>query len=206
MRLLLLTIIALGSAMVSSTQAAEPTRVAKAVAAAASEVIPAAGRTSSSVVLRPNDIIELRLGGMPPDDAQQFNGTAYTVGGDGNINVPYAGSLQAAGRTPSELERAIERSLIDKKIFRFPVATINVANSVRFVVIGGNVRAPSRMPWSADLTLMSAIAAAGGTGDFAGDKINLIRGGKITLYSFKKLKKDPSQDPRLMPSDQVDVL
>ena len=207
MRSLLLVLIAIFSAAVLPAQAAEPTRVAKAVAAA-SDALPTTGRTSSSVVLRPNDVIELRLSGMPPDDAQQFSGTVYTVGGDGNVNVPYAGSLQAAGRTPSELERAVERSLIDKKIFRWPTATINInsAGSVRFVVIGGNVRAPSRMPWSADLTLMSAIAAAGGTGDFASDKINLIRGGKITLYSFKKLKKDPSQDPRLMPSDQVDVL
>lgn len=204
MRALLLVIVALVSAVVSSVQA-EP-RVAKAVAAAASDAAPVAGRTASSVVLRPNDVIELRLSGMPPDDAQQFNGTAYTVGGDGNVNVPYAGSLQAAGRTASELERVIERSLIEKKIFRWPTATINVANTVRFVVIGGNVRGPTRMPWSADLTLMSAIAAAGGPGDFAGDKINLIRGGKITLYSYKKLKKDPSQDPRLLPSDQVDLL
>lgn len=201
MRLLLL--IALVYAVVSSAKA-EP-RVAKAVAAAASEVAPAAGRTASSVVLRPNDVIGLRLSGMPPDDAQQFNGNEYTIGGDGNINVPYAGSLQAAGRTPSELERAIERSLIDKKIFRWPTATVNVAISQRYVVIGGNVRAPARMPWSADLTLMSAISSAGDRGDFGGDKINLIRSGKITVYSYKALKKDPSQDPRLLPSDQVDL-
>ena len=204
MRSLLLALITFVATVVSTT-AAEP-RVAKAVAAASSEAAPASVRTSSSVILRPNDIFGMRLSGMPPDDAQQFNGTEYTVGGDGTVNIPYAGSLQAAGKTPSELERMIERSLIDKKIFRWPTATINVANSIRFVVIGGNVRNPSRMPWSADLTLMSAIAAAGGPGDFAGDKINLIRGGKITLYSYKKLKKDPSQDPRLLPSDQVDVL
>ena len=114
--------------------------------------------------------------------------------------------MQAAGRTPSELERAIERTLVEKKIFRWPTATINVANSVRFVVIGGSVRNPNRFPWSADLTLMSSIASAGGPGDFASDKVNLIRGGKITLYSYKKLKKDPSLDPRLLPSDQVDFL
>ena len=205
MRSSLSILAALVMAIVSTAQA-EPQRVARAVAASATEAAPTGPRTSSSVVLRPNDVMELRLSGMPPDDAQQFNGTAYTVGGDGTVNIPYAGSLQAAGRTPSELERAIERSLIDKKIFRFPTATINVANSVRFVVIGGAVHNPTRMPWSADLTLMSAIAAAGGPGDFASDKINLIRGGKITLYSYKKLKKDPSQDPRLLPSDQVDLL
>ncbi len=202
MRFKLPALFALFVAGLSLAQAEPP--VAKAVAAAA-ENAPPAGRTSSSVVLRPNDVIELRLSGMPPDDAQQFSGTPYTVGGDGNVSIPYAGSLHAAGRTPSELERAIERSLIDKKIFRWPTATINVASTVRFVVIGGTVRAPQRLQWSADLTLISAIAVAGGPGDFSSDKINLIRGGQITLYSFKKLQKDPSQDPRLLPGDQIDL-
>lgn len=179
-------------------------RIAKAVPAN-SRPAPTSARTSSSVVLRPNDVLELRLSGMPPDDAQQFSGTAYTIGGDGQVSIPYAGTLQAAGRTPSELERAIERTLIDKKIFRWPTATINVVTSLRYVVIGGNVRGPSRMPWSADLSLMSAIAAAGGKGDFAGKKINLIRDGAIQVYRFDKLEKDPSQDPKLLPGDQVDL-
>ena len=192
-------------AAVSSSSGAESPRVAKAVAATP-DAVPTAARSASSVVLRPNDMIELRLSGMPPDDAQQFNGTSYTVGGDGNVSIPYAGSLQASGRTPSELERAIEKSLVDKKIFRWPTATINVANSVRFVVVGGNVRSPSRMPWSADLTLMSAIMAANGPGDFFnGKKVHLIRDGKILNYDYKKLQKDPSQDPRLQPGDQVDL-
>jgi polysaccharide export outer membrane protein len=152
-------------------------------------------------------MIELHLSGMPPDDAQQFSSTPYTVSGDGMVNIPYAGALQAAGRTPSELERAIERTLIDKKIFRWPTATINInpATSLRYVTIGGNVRAPGRTQWSADLSLMSAITAQGGAGDFAGDKIHLIRGGAITVYSYKKLQKDPTQDPRLLPGDQVDL-
>lgn len=145
------------------------------------------------------------MSGMPPDDAQQFSGTVYTIGGDGQVNIPYAGGLQAGGRTPSELERAIERALIDKKIFRWPTATINVVTGLRYVVVGGNVRGPSRMPWSADLSLMSAIMAAGGPGDFAGDKINLIRNGAITQYRYKKLQKDPSLDPKLLPGDQVDL-
>ena len=206
MRLLLLALLTFAPLTKLSAQS-DGTRVARAVVAAGSaDTAPTGPRTSSSVVLRPNDVIGLRLSGMPPDEAAQFNGAEYTVGGDGTVNVPYAGSLQAAGRTPTELERAIERTLVEKKIFRWPTATIMVASTVRFVVIGGAVRNPSRMPWSADLTLMSALSSAGGPGDFAGDKINLIRGGKITLYSYKKLKKDPSQDPRLLPSDQVDLL
>ncbi len=204
MRSTLLALCALLFLALPFTQGAP--RVARAVAAnTPAAAAPAPGRTSSSVVLRPNDVIELRMSGMPPDEAQQFSGTAYTISGDGQVNIPYAGALPAGGRTPSELERSIERTLIDKKIFRWPTATINVVTTLRYVVIGGNVRGPSRMQWSPDLTLMSAIAAAGGPGDFAGDKINLIRNGAITVYSYKKLRKDPSQDPKLLPGDQVDL-
>lgn len=204
MRFTFLPLCALLSMALPFTHGAPAPRVARAVAAN-TPAAPAAVRTSSSVVLRANDVIELRMSNMPPDDAQGFSGIAYTVGGDGQVNFPYAGALQAAGRTPSELERALERALIDKKMFRWPTATINVITGLRFVVIGGNVRGPSRMQWSADLTLMSALMAAGGPGDFAGDKINLIRNGAITVYRYKKLQKDPSQDPRLLPGDQVDL-
>ena len=205
MRSTLLALCAISFSVVSFSQAAP--RVARAVAAN-SPAAPEAARTSASVLLRPNDMIELHLGGMPPDDAQPFSSTPYTVSGDGQVNIPYVGLLPAAGRTTRELEQAIQRSLIDKKIFRFPVATINfsIANTPsRTVTIGGNVRAPGRTQWSADLTLMSSIADHGGPGDFAGDKINLIRDGKITVYRYKQLQKDPSQDPRLLPGDQVDL-
>ena len=204
MRFRLLALCAISFSLIPASQAAP--RVAKAVAAN-SPAAPAAARTSSSVVLRPNDMIEIHLSGMPPDDAIQFSSTPYTVSGNGQVTIPYAGTLPAAGRTTDELARSIERALVDKKMFRWPVATINInANaSLRTVTIGGNVRSPGRSQWSADLTLMSSIADHGGPGDFAGDKINLIRDGKITVYRYKQLQKDPSQDPRLLPGDQVDL-
>ena len=79
-------------------------------------------------------------------------------------------------------------------------------NQQRSVTVGGNVRNPGRQLWSADLTLMTAIASASGPSDFAGDKINLIRSGTITLYRYKALKKNPADDPKLLPGDQVDFL
>lgn len=145
------------------------------------------------------------MSGMPQEDASQFAGQ-QTIDGSGQVNILYIGRIQASGRTPGELEKAIEQALIDKKIFRWPTATVNVATSLRYVVIGGNVRNPNRMPWSADLSLMSAIMSSAGPGDFAGDKINLVRAGKITVYSYKKLRKEPSEDPKLLPGDQVELL
>jgi protein involved in polysaccharide export with SLBB domain len=72
--------------------------------------------------------------------------------------------------------------------------------------VGGQVRAPQRTFWSADMTLMSAINAAGGPAGFAGDKIRLTRKQKVMVFSRKKLLKNPTEDPSLFPGDQIEVL
>jgi polysaccharide export outer membrane protein len=191
------------------TWAQSAPQVAKALPIPRAEAVtsgpPATVGESANVVLRENDLFDLRMGGMPAEDAGQFSGSPYTVGSDGTVSILYAGKIRAAGRTPGELERAIEQELIAKKIFRWPNATINIVTSQRFVTIGGQVRAPSRMPWSPDLTLLSALMAAGGGSDFAGDKINLNRSGKVSPYSWKKLRKNPTQDPKLLPGDQIEL-
>ena len=48
------------------------------------------------------------------------------------LNIPLGGQIRAAGLSQSQLERAIERRLIDEKIFTHPTATINVPNQARF--------------------------------------------------------------------------
>jgi polysaccharide export outer membrane protein len=200
MRSLSLALSALLTVNVAFAQSAQP-RVARAVAAT-SPTAPAVN--SSAVVLRPNDVFELRLVGMPQEDSAMFNG-AQTVGSDGMVNILYAGRIQAAGRTPADLERAIEKALIEKKIFRWPTATINIATQLRYVTIGGTVRAPQRTQWSADLTLSSALMVAGGGGDFSSKKVHLIRGGQVTVYNGDKLRREPSQDPKLLPGDSIEL-
>jgi len=160
--------------------------------------------SSAGAAFRPGDSFQLRMTGMPAEDALMY-ALDFTIGGDGYVNIPLGGQVRAAGLTQSQLEKAIERKLVDEKIFRWPTATINVPNQVRFVTVGGSVRQPNRLPWSSDLTLLSALSAVGGPGDFGGDKVNLIRNGEVTQYSIKKLKKKPVDDPRLLPGDQVDL-
>ncbi len=166
---------------------------------------PEPAASGVGAAFRSGEVFELRMSGMPPEDAAQFS-QAFTIGGDGFVNIPYAGQIRAAGLTQSQLERAIEKRLIDEKIFTHPTATINVTPGARYVTIGGQVRSPQRMIWAPDLTLLSAISAAGGKAEFASDKAKLSRGGKVTLYSHKTLNKFPEQDPKLLPGDQVEQL
>lgn len=158
----------------------------------------------TGAAFRPGDTFQLRMGGMPYEDAASFP-VEYTIGGDGFVNIPLGGQIRAAGLTQSQLERGIERRLVEQKIFRWPTATINVPNVSRFVTVGGAVRAPGRQVWSADLTITSAIASAGGKGEFGSNKINLIRGGQVRRYDLKKIKARPADDERLLPGDQIEL-
>lgn len=175
--------------------------------------VPAAGSVPAlaaqagvaGAAFRPGESFLLRMSGMPLEDAASY-ALEFTIGGDGFVNIPLGGQVRAAGLTQSQLERAIERRLVEQKIFRWPTATINVPNAARFVTIGGTVRNPSRQLWSPDLTITSAISMCSGPGDFASDKVNLIRSGTITQYRLKKLKANPANDPRLLPGDQVELL
>ncbi|MEQ1860802.1 MAG: polysaccharide biosynthesis/export family protein [Chthoniobacteraceae bacterium] len=194
-------LIALVSPASAQSAAAEP-EVRRALPVGQPASAPQGG--GGGAAFRVGDSIGLRLGGMPPEYAAMFS-LEFTISGDGYINLPLCGQIRAAGITQSQLEKAIERKLIDEKIFTNPTAMISVPNQARFITVGGNVRAPNRQPWSSDLTLLVAVAGAGGPGDFAGDKIDLIRGGAVTTFSLKKLNKDPSQDPKMQPGDRLDL-
>jgi len=141
---------------------------------------------------------------VPPEDVAQWD-APYTVDESGMLNLPFIGTIKAGGLPPSQVQLAIQNKLISEGIYTNPTVTVNPPSGMRFISVGGAVRAPGRVAYTSDLTLMSAISAAGGASDFAGDRIRLTRGGKVEFYSRKKLYKDPSQDPRIEPGDQIEI-
>jgi polysaccharide export outer membrane protein len=142
---------------------------------------------------------------VPPEDVTQFSGD-YTIDESGMLNLPYIGMVKAGGLPPSQVEAAIQNKLISEQIYTNPTVTVNPPMNARSVSVGGAVRMPGRVAFTSDLTLLSTITAAGGPTDFAGDKVKLKRNGKATVYSRKKLGKDPSLDPQIEPGDQIEVI
>jgi len=165
-----------------------------------------AGRAAfAQSVLRPGDTVEVRLAGVPVEEIQQFSAT-YTVDDDGMLNLPYIGLVKAGGLQPSDAQQAVQRKLKAEKIFTHPTVTISVQGNTRFVNVGGAVRGPGRVVYTPDLTLMSAINAAGGFNDFADRKrVRFVRGGKAIVIDTRKLLEDPSKDPPVHPGDQIEV-
>ena len=149
----------------------------------------------------------MRISGVPPDEQGTVSGN-YTVDGQGYINLSFISKVKAAGRTASELQSAIERAYVEQGIFTHPTISLNLQTGARFVNVGGpGVNGGGkRLAYTPDLTVLSAITAAGDFNEFANQrKVNLIRGGKLQIIDCKQLRRDPSKDMQVLPGDNIQV-
>ena len=164
-----------------------------------------AGSAFAQATLRIGDPVDLKISGVPSEDQAQVN-NMYTVDADGAINLPYIGKVHAEGVTPAQLARSIEENYRSGKIYTNPNITILMQPTARFVNVGGSVRMPTRVPFTEDMTLLTAINAAGGFNDFADQRhVRLLRGNEVTVYDVRRFRKDPAQDVRLRPGDKIEV-
>lgn len=94
---------------------------------------------------------------------------------DGKISMPLLGDVQAAGMTPAQLAETVSERL--KKYLTAPQVTVILTqiNSQR-VYVTGEVTRPGAYPVLPGMTILQAIASAGGLTQFAnGKKIFLMR-------------------------------
>ncbi len=161
--------------------------------------------TFADAVLRAGDPVEMKISGVPAEEQTQVN-NLYTVDANGMVNMPYINKVRAEGLTPAQLASAIEGGYKAAKIFTNPTITIVMQPQARFVNVGGAVRAPARIPFTEDMTLLAAINASGGFNDFADQKrVRLLRGNEAKIYDVRQFRRDPGLDPRLQPGDRVEV-
>lgn len=128
------------------------------------------------------------------------------VGRDGSITVPYAGRIQAAGRTQQEVEAAIIERLRGKAIE--PQAVVNVTRNItNTVTVTGEVANGARVP----LTLrgdrvMDVIAAAGGYRSPVHETfVTLTRGNRSARAPIQALLVNPREDIYLRAGDILTV-
>ncbi|MGH8048157.1 MAG: polysaccharide biosynthesis/export family protein [Chthoniobacterales bacterium] len=156
--------------------------------------------------LRHGDTMEVRLGGVPPEEITQVTGT-YVVDTQGFVNIPHLGRVMASGLTQEQLQTAIENGYRAKGIYTDPTITVSVPMQARFVNVGGEVRMPQRVAYTPDLTAMSAISAAGGLTEYASQsRIRLVRDGKVIKVNMRKVRENPELDIPLEPGDSIEVM
>ena len=128
----------------------------------------------------------------------------------GRISFPLAGVIEAAGRTPAEIEDEIETRLRSRYV-RDPQVTVNLQETVSQVItVDGQVKKPGLYPVIGKMTLMRAVATAEGTAEFAKlDDVVIFRtvnGQQLAaLYNLKAIRRGNYSDPEVFANDVVVV-
>lgn len=142
-----------------------------AAAGAAAQAPDGASADAPPFVLGPADV--LRVWVWQNADL----GATVVVTPDGKVSVPLAGELEVAGRTRADVEAELTERF--RTYLGEPVVTLVVeqVNSSQISVLG-QVGSPGRYPLLQPLSIVDAVALAGGFGEFAntGD-VTVIRTG-----------------------------
>jgi len=128
---------------------------------------------------------------------------------DGAITTPLIDDLPVMGKTPTEVERDMEKALV--KYIRDPVVTVVVSSffgpSVEQVRVIGEAAKPQILAYRKDMTVLDVMIAAGGLTDFAdGNGSRIFRvadGGKLYQVRLRDLIKrgDITANVAMMPGD-----
>jgi polysaccharide biosynthesis/export protein len=127
------------------------------------------GYPGAGYLIGKGDVLEVNVWREP-----MLSGEAV-VRNDGMISLALAGDVEAAGHTTADLKEEIQRRL--KQYLGEPVVTVMVrtAASQKFYVVG-EVRTPGEFDLVKEMTVVQAIARAGGFTDWADKgKIILLR-------------------------------
>lgn len=128
----------------------------------------------------------------------------------GRISFPLAGVIEAAGKTPAEVEELLESRLRGSYV-RDPQVTVNLKETVSQVItVDGQVREPGLYPVVGRMTLMRAVATAKGAAEFAKlDDVVIFRtvkGQKLAaLYNLRAIRRGAYEDPEVFANDVVVV-
>jgi polysaccharide export outer membrane protein len=196
------------------------TSVHKAVTAIALVLLTVAGSPSLVAQESPSAAVvgsEYIIG--PGDSLQVFIwrnaelSATVPVRPDGKISTPLVEDMVAVGKTPSKLARDIEGVL--SEYIRSPQVNVIVTNAVSTfsqVRVLGQVATPQAVPYREGMTVLDAVLAVGGLGEFAagnrGKIVRLVEGKqqeiKVRIGDLVN-KGDVSQNLPLRPGDVLVV-
>jgi polysaccharide biosynthesis/export protein len=170
---------------------------ANANAQAAASTANTASSSSAASAGKPHDSTYV----IGPNDSLAINvwkeaevSRVVPVRSDGKISLPLVGEVQASGETPLQLEEIITAKL--KEYISDPEVTVMVqeSRSQKFNVLGMVAKPGTYMLTTANMTVLDAIALAGGFRDFAKKK------------SIYVLRNDANGQPERLPFNYKEVI
>jgi polysaccharide export outer membrane protein len=133
---------------------------------------PIAAEDVPQYIIGPLDNIEVFVWGSP-----ELSSSAV-VRPDGRVTLPLAEEIPAAGKTPVQLARDIEKVL--GKFVVDPIVMVSVSGFVgpfdQQVRIVGEASDPQAIPYRANMTILDVMIAVSGLTEFAdGNRTRLVR-------------------------------
>jgi len=175
-------------------------------ASAALEVLgQASSPEAGPYLIQPGDRVSVSI-----YQEQDLSQPDIVVDEGGTINLPLIGEVQASGRTPTELARAIERAY-GSRYLRNPQASVALkAVRPRTFTVEGQVNRPGVFEYQPGLTLLSAMATAGSPAtDAKLDEVLVFRtmdGQRAgARFDLTEIRAGRLADPQLVPGDTIVV-
>ncbi len=128
--------------------------------------------TAPAYIIGPGDTVNIFVWGN-----EELSATV-PVRPDGKITTPLVEDVQASGKTPTQLARAMEKRL--QRFIKNPIVTVLVTEFVgrhsEQIRVIGKAQEPQTIPYSENMTLLDVMIAVGGLSEFAaGNRATIVR-------------------------------
>jgi polysaccharide export outer membrane protein len=165
---------------------------------------PVVATLESNYRIAPMDTVSVKVFRMP-----DLSGD-YQVDLTGQISMPLIGEVRAVDMTTAQLDAALT-SRFGEKYLENPDISVGVKESAkRSITVDGAVKNAGAFAAAGDITLMQAVALAGGTSEDANPRrvavFRTIEGQrKAAAFDLASIRRGQSPDPKIYPGDIIVV-
>lgn len=156
----------------------------------------------TSIELGPADVIRVGVFGV-----DELNGE-YQIDFEGNVRFPLIGSVAAAGQTPEQFAETLEIAL-GESYLQDPDVMVSLVESVgQRITVDGSVEKPGIYQIQGNITLLQAVALAGGPGEGANPKtvfvFRQVDGQRMrAAFNLREIREGEAEDPRIYGNDII---
>ncbi|MCP4501014.1 MAG: hypothetical protein GY822_13730 [Deltaproteobacteria bacterium] len=152
----------------------------------------------------PGDILEIRV-----FREKELSGT-FEVNGDGEIRLPLLDALVVNNLTSAEITEKVEAAYNEKYLKNAQVTVFVKDYNSRKIIVVGEVKKPGPVAYRVRMTIVEAVARAGGTTRLAAPSKTIIirekNGERVRfLVDLNEVKRGDSADIVLYPGDIISV-
>jgi polysaccharide biosynthesis/export protein len=125
---------------------------------------------------------------------------AYTVADNGQVSMPLLGAVNARGLTITQFQQAIVSNLQQQNLVLNPGVSVQIEQFRPFFILG-EVSKPGQYPYVEGMTVLTAVAIAGGF-TFRADKatVSVTRKNGGKTQEFKA-----TRESQILPGDVINV-